>query len=419
MRLNIKNVFLIAIIHYSLFAIPALAVEIPKSLKDAINEKSNALQEINQKILETQKDLEETSGKGKTLQNQIKKTDQQINQLNLNIRSSEINIEKLNLEVRSLGYNIDDVQSKIETKKSGLAQILKEIQRTEKENILVTFLKGKSLAEGLRELENLGNLNSGLSNEVSGLNELKSELSGKLDQTSQKKNKIESENKNLKNKKVIAANEKSDRQTLLQQTKNQEKTYQNQLSDLKKLQLEVSLEVEKIEAELRKNIDPSLLPIPRPGVLQWPVSLTTGGGIGKLTQKWGISSPLYNGRAHNGIDVGAPIGTPIAAAEKGKVLEVWNQDKYCYKGAYGKFVVIEHENNLTTLYAHLSLQSVQKGETVERGQLIGYVGSTGYATGPHLHLTVYASQTFTLRPSKVNCGPIMPFGGDLDPLKYL
>src|SRR3989344_117553 len=338
MRLNIKNVFLIAIIHYSLFAIPALAVEIPKSLKDAINEKSNALQEINQKILETQKDLEETSGKGKTLQNQIKKTDQQINQLNLNIRSSEINIEKLNLEVRSLGYNIDDVQSKIETKKSGLAQILKEIQRTEKENILVTFLKGKSLAEGLRELENLGNLNSGLSNEVSGLNELKSELSGKLDQTSQKKNKIESENKNLKNKKVIAANEKSDRQTLLQQTKNQEKTYQNQLSDLKKLQLEVSLEVEKIEAELRKNIDPSLLPIPRPGVLQWPVSLTTGGGIGKLTQKRGISSPLYNGRAHDGIDVGAPIGTPIAAAEKGKVLEVWNQDKYCYKGAYGKFV---------------------------------------------------------------------------------
>ncbi|MEK7566353.1 MAG: M23 family metallopeptidase, partial [Patescibacteria group bacterium] len=94
-----------------------------------------------------------------------------------------------------------------------------------------------------------------------------------------------------------------------------------------------------------------------------------------------------------------------------------NQDKYCYRGAYGKFVVVEHENNLTTLYAHFSLITATQGKEVRRGDLIGYVGRTGYATGPHLHFTVFASQTFRMGPSLM-CGP-MPFGGDINPTNYL
>jgi len=68
---------------------------------------------------------------------------------------------------------------------------------------------------------------------------------------------------------------------------------------------------------------------------------------------------------------------------------------------------------LTTLYGHLSRIVVQKGDFVKRGQVIGYSGQTGYATGPHLHFTVYAKTTFYMGPSKV-CGP-MPYGGDLNP----
>ena len=117
------------------------------------------------------------------------------------------------------------------------------------------------------------------------------------------------------------------------------------------------------------------------------------------------------------MDFGVPLGTSILASEEGTVLAVGNQDSYCYRGAYGKFVVIEHKNNLTTLYAHLSQYGVKKGDVVKRGQVIGYSGKTGYATGPHLHFTVFAGPTFYMGPSKV-CGP-MPFGGDLNPMGYL
>jgi murein DD-endopeptidase MepM/ murein hydrolase activator NlpD len=79
--------------------------------------------------------------------------------------------------------------------------------------------------------------------------------------------------------------------------------------------------------------------------------------------------------------------------------------------------VINHTNNLTTLYGHFSRLLVQKGDTVTRGQIIGYSGETGFATGPHLHFTVYAQSTFYMGQSKT-CGP-MPYGGDLNPTGYL
>ena len=141
---------------------------------------------------------------------------------------------------------------------------------------------------------------------------------------------------------------------------------------------------------------------------------------GILSQDYGATKFAkygYLGKWHNGVDFAAPVSTPIFSAEKGKVVAVGNSDAYCYRGAYGKFIVIEHENNLTTLYSHLSLQVVKVGDIISRGQLIGYAGKTGYATGPHLHFTIFASQTFRMGPSRI-CG-LLPYGGDLNPMDYL
>jgi murein DD-endopeptidase MepM/ murein hydrolase activator NlpD len=95
----------------------------------------------------------------------------------------------------------------------------------------------------------------------------------------------------------------------------------------------------------------------------------------------------------------------------------------CY--SYGKWVLIEHPNGLSTLYAHLSVIGVTVGQSVTSGQVIGYSGRTGYATGPHLHFGVYATQgvkvvQFT---SSINCKnvsiPIADPTAYLNPLSYL
>src|SRR3989338_6784572 len=409
---KIKIVFLLFLILNSYFLIPALAAA-PEELKKAVQDKSSALQEINNQISIIQKELDATQGQKKTLKKELDNVDYSIKQVSLGIRSSEINIEKLKLEIESLQYDIDDAENKIILEKEAIIQILRLLKEKDNEGFLLVFLKNTALSDAVLETQNLANLNDSLSQEIENLRNLRKNLKDILDTKSEKKQLIELENKNLKNKKIIAEDQKKNKQFLLAQTKNQEKAYQDLIGDLEKRQTEVAAEIEKIEEELRQTIDPSLLPIPRPGVLAMPVN-------GRLTQSFG-DTPFsraggYRGKIHNGIDIGAPIGAPVFAAEDGRVMATGDQDKYCYRGAYGKFILIEHKNNLTTLYAHLSRQIVKENDIVKRGDLIGYVGKTGYAIGPHLHFTVYGTPVL-MKQSRV-CG-LMPFGGYLNPLDYL
>ena len=107
--------------------------------------------------------------------------------------------------------------------------------------------------------------------------------------------------------------------------------------------------------------------------LMWPVK------GGTLTSRFGTR----NGKNHHGIDIGARRGTPIRAANKGKVeFSGWGPT------GYGLMIIIKHPGNLTTVYAHNSRNLVKKGSKVKRGQMIARVGKTGRATGPHVHFEV-------------------------------
>lgn len=92
--------------------------------------------------------------------------------------------------------------------------------------------------------------------------------------------------------------------------------------------------------------------------------------------------PIFKtSRPHRGVDYAAPTGTPIKSSGDGKVIYAGT------KGGYGKVVIVQHGQKYTTLYAHMSRikPGMKRGLRVSQGQIIGYVGSTGYATGPHLH----------------------------------
>lgn len=91
------------------------------------------------------------------------------------------------------------------------------------------------------------------------------------------------------------------------------------------------------------------------------------------------------GRPHQGIDMAAPIGTPVLSAEHGKVVySGWKQ-------GYGNFVAVDHGHGYTTHYAHCSKLLVHIGQSVTKGQAIAKVGTTGHSTGPHLHFEVVAN----------------------------
>jgi len=90
-------------------------------------------------------------------------------------------------------------------------------------------------------------------------------------------------------------------------------------------------------------------------------------------------------RTHKGVDLAAPVGTPIYAAASGRVILARASG---YNGGYGKMIIVQHSNGTQTIYAHLSALRVQKGAQVAQGQNIASMGNTGRSTGPHLHFEV-------------------------------
>ena len=104
----------------------------------------------------------------------------------------------------------------------------------------------------------------------------------------------------------------------------------------------------------------------------------------RLTSDYGMRThPVLGGRrSHKGVDLSAPTGTPIYATADGYI------SKAEWFSSYGKYVSIEHGANLQTRFAHMSDIAVTAGSRVKKGDIIGYVGSTGRSTGPHLHYEV-------------------------------
>lgn len=113
----------------------------------------------------------------------------------------------------------------------------------------------------------------------------------------------------------------------------------------------------------------------------------------RLTSGYGMRDhPILRRRArHNGVDLAAPTGTPVYATADGLV------EMAQWYSSYGNYVQIEHGSDIETRYAHLSSYTVRPGQQVQMGDLIGYVGSTGRSTGPHLHYEV-----------RVNGDPVNP-----------
>ena len=121
------------------------------------------------------------------------------------------------------------------------------------------------------------------------------------------------------------------------------------------------------------------------GGYTWPCS-----GIRWITSLFGgRQSPGGIGSTnHKGVDIGTPMGTPVLAAKSGTVTSAgWN-------GGYGECIVINHGKGNSTLYGHLSGYNVKFGDVVKQGQVIGYSGSTGNSTGPHLHFGIIENDSW-------------------------
>ena len=194
---------------------------------------------------------------------------------------------------------------------------------------------------------------------------------------------LEAENQKLIDELNIKSAEQEE---LLAENERQSQEYLDEINDLieKRNAQQKKDEEERRKQELAAGSNNSVTPSGS-GIgsanFQWPLP---GYGSGYITQYYG---GMYSGTPHKGLDVGAPYGTPIVASEAGQVISAE------YHWSWGNNVLIWHNGTYSTRYAHCSTLCVSPGEYVQKGQVIGYVGSTGNSSGNHLHFEVYQNGT--------------------------
>jgi len=155
--------------------------------------------------------------------------------------------------------------------------------------------------------------------------------------------------------------------------------YAAEAEEAERIQNEINAKVEELRRQEAAAAAAAASRVRGTGQLSWPVPSS-----GNVTSEFGVRlHPTYNVyRQHWGIDIAANYGANIIASDGGTVIISE------YNSSYGNYIVIDHGNGMTTLYAHMSSRVAGVGAGVSKGQVIGYIGTTGVSTGPHLHFEV-------------------------------
>lgn len=343
----------------------------------------------------------------KTLESQIIKINSQIDYLNSSLKVTKAKISRTESDIKFHSSEINKKTAKIKKRKSTMAESIGFLARLENQSLAAVILRSNKLSDFFGWIRYLIDFETGLYNNFKVLTREKADLGGLLNGDKNLKSDLNKFKKDLLLKSLLVESQKQEKSQLLFETKDQEKEYQKIISQLQIKQAEIQKQIFELENKLRGEVTGA--PPAQVGTLAWPL-------VGKITQGYGPTTitGFYNDayKFHNGIDIAAYYGAPITASLDGIVAASGNDGDY----AYGNWLAMRHDNGLTTLYAHLLAKTVFIGDKVTQGQVLGYEGSSGFVTGPHLHFTVYSTNTFRVENRWFG---LLPLGGSINPFDYL
>ena len=322
----------------------------------------NTIAALNKLKNDTQKYIEE-------LDKSLAELTEELNQtiINIEIKQTEIDLTNQNLEIAKA-----DEQKQYHDMKLRI----KFFYENDNSSILESILSGKNLQDILTKAEYLRNLTDYDRQKLNELIFIKEKII-EFERILQEEKAALLVLKDTELDQKAAIEQLIDEKTKeLQDTKNKINTSNAELKKLQNEQKKLENEIASIEkAILARGNSKRVLS----GGLIWPCPSSH-----KVTSGFGKRSAPTKGAStnHQGIDISAPTGTKVVSAAKGEVVIA----KYSYSA--GNYVMIDHGSGVFTVYMHLSKISVKLGEEVSQGAKVGEVGSTGYATGPHLHFGV-------------------------------
>ncbi len=400
-----------------------------ESIQQEIQKRGQTISDLDSEINKLARELSSLSQESNSLANTVKSLELTERKIASEIKRTEEKIKQAQSEIESLQRNIITKEVQFDTARGSLQETTRMMYRNDDSSLSEILLSGKQLSDFLSLTQSTKQLQEQLLRFSNQVIDTKQKLEYSKQTTEEEQKKLFSLKNELNDQHKIARSATQEKNQLLKETKNEEQAYQAMLQERQQRKQALDAEIRSYESQLQFILDLTRLPKEGTSVLGWPIDNVF------ITQMFGktvSAKRLYVSGSHSGADFRATIGTPIKSVADGIIEGVGDTDQACPRASFGKWVFIRHYNGLATAYGHLSVISVAEGQKVTKGQLIGYSGATGHVTGPHLHLTVYASRgvdggegaRIGERPSQACPGknyrmPIAPTNAYLDPLSYL
>jgi len=362
-------------------------------LKNMISEKQKIIEELNTQQRVYQQKIKQKQQESTSLNNEISILNSKIASRTLGIESTNLQIENLSLEIKSVNLEIEKKQNEIEINQKRLKSTLQELHREEeKGGYLKTLLLYDNLSDFFDEINKFKSIQSDLKQKTDNLNGAKKWLEQKNSNLVKSRAELESLYKKLTIEQDKLKEEQDVKFMFLAQTEHDEGQFYNLLSELRAEQEEANNLITQYEQKARRLLAEQSGTIPNDDrLLIWPVS-------SKYITAY-FHDPDYPFRTifeHPGIDIKAFQGTPIKTAGSGYVA-VAKDNGYGYS-----YIMIVHNNGISTVYGHVSQINVAPGDFVLQGDIIGKSGGMPgtkgagrLTTGPHLHFEVRLNGTPT------------------------
>lgn len=402
-----------------------------QKLQQEIKDRNNRLADIEKEIAKFEIELQKVGAEKNTLQKAISQLELERKKVQAEIVYTQQKIDSTDFELNQLLTEIETTKNKINLQQTAIADTIRDYYKQTESNLVEIILTKNNISEFWNAIEVNEQVQTSMSSRVSNLQTLKLTLDDKKNQTLEKRGLLINLKNQYTDQNLVLTNNRAEKNELLSATKNEEANYQTLLQAKRDARKKIEAEMREFEAKLQFILDPNTIPLPGTQVFDWPLPSKSI----VITQLFGgtefakRNASVYGGRAyHPGVDLASPRGTAIYAPLTGTVRATGNTDAVpgCY--SWGKWTLIDHANGLSTLYAHQDVINVSPGQRVTTGEIIGYVGSTGYSTGPHLHFTLYAKEGVSVRKFNeikaiTSCGPastpVAATDAYLDPLLYL
>ncbi len=340
----------------------------------------NELDDIIAKRERLEKELASLKNKKDAAMEQKELLDEQINDLNKEAGLLGDVVSGLADELDASQKKLDDAESELDDNTELAKQRIRAMYELGDTSYLNIILSSTSIHDFVSRVEMVKQMAAYDKDVIDRLKETKETIEAETKAIEEKKDKQQKALDALENNvsSLEQKQEQSDNLIAIFNEKSQE--------NIKAIQAAERAE-EELQAEIRKELAQNGEEEFVGGQFLWPLN-----GYYTITSKFGYRTHPVTGvyKLHTGVDIsGSNVNKkPILAANSGKVL------KAGYNRGYGNYVVIDHGGGFSTLYGHASSLKVRVGQTVSRGDVIAYVGSTGYSTGPHLHFEIIENGTY-------------------------